>query len=446
VLLAVAPLHVRDSHYVKHDVPATLAIVIACTLMARAWPLPGNEPDSGAPRIRDTIAAAAATGVAFSTHYYCIFLALPLAWSIVLRARRQGLGVVTRHLLVGAGASAIVFFALSPFLLVEPLTALHDIRANREIVVDRAVMGGVFAPAIRYLQMLWLDSVGMPTVLLALAGIVWMTVVDWRRALFLLAFPLPFLAFIANTAPASRYLNPVLPFLALFAAWTIAKLAGRPGARPIVFWGLLALAAAPAAIASVRGGLFFRQADTRTLAQAWIEANIPAGSGVLVQPYSVVLTPSRDSLVEILTRNLGSADAASAKFQLQLSLNPYPQPAYRLVYLGSGGLDADKRYVTLEDLGGPGGLARLRELGVAFVVLKRYNRSDQGALPFLTALEREGRRLTVFSPYRPDVSPADQARIDPFLHNTDTRIAGELERPGPPLEIWQLDGSGVRQP
>jgi hypothetical protein len=286
----------------------------------------------------------------------------------------------------------------------------------------------------------------MPTVLLALAGIVWMTVVDWRRALFLLAFPLPFLAFIANTAPASRYLNPVLPFLALFAAWTIAKLAGRPGARAIVFWGLLALAAAPAAIASVRGGLFFRQADTRTLAQAWIEANIPAGSGVLVQPYSVVLTPSRDSLVEILTRNLGSADAASAKFQLQLSLNPYPQPAYRLVYLGSGGLDADKRYVTLEDLGGPGGLARLRELGVAFVVLKRYNGSDQGALPFLTALEREGRRLTVFSPYRPDVSPADQARIDPFLHNTDTRIAGELERPGPPLEIWQLDGSGVRQP
>jgi hypothetical protein len=396
--------------------------------------------------MRDTIAAAAATGVAFSTHYYCIFLALPLTWSIVLRARRQGVAIVMRHLLVAAGTSAIVFFALSPFLLVEPLTALRDIRANREIVVDRAVAGGAFAPAIRYVQMLWLDSVGIPTVVLAGAGIAWMAVVDWRRAVFLLAFPLPFLAFISNTAPASRYLNPVLPFLALFAAWTIARLTGRRGARPIVFWGLLALAAAPAAIASVRGDFFFRQADTRTLAQAWIEANIPAGSGVLIQPYSVVLTPTRESLVEILRRNLGSAEAPSAKFQLQLGLDPYPQPAYRLVYLGSGGLDADKQYVTLEDLGKPGGLARLRELGVAFVVLKRYNTSDQGALPFLTALEHEGRRLAVFSPYRPGVSPADQARIDPFLHNTDTRIVGDLERPGPPLEIWQLDGSGVRQP
>jgi hypothetical protein len=65
-------------------------------------------------------------------------------------------------------------------------------------------------------------------------------------------------------------------------------------------------------------------------------------------------------------------------------------------------------------------------------------------LPILSALEREGRRLAAFSPYRPGVAAAEQARIDPFLHNTDTRIDGALERPGPPLEIWQIDG--VRQP
>ena len=29
IFLAVAPLHVRDSHYVKHDVPVTLAVVAA---------------------------------------------------------------------------------------------------------------------------------------------------------------------------------------------------------------------------------------------------------------------------------------------------------------------------------------------------------------------------------------------------------------------------------
>ena len=37
----------------------------------------------------------------------------------------------------------------------------------------------------------------------------------------------------------------------------------------------------------------------------------------------------------------------------------------------------------------------------------------------------------MFSPYRPGVAAAEQARIDPFLHNTDARIDGALERPGP---------------
>jgi predicted aconitase len=76
---------------------------------------------------------------------------------------------------------------------------------------------------------------------------------------------------------------------------------------------------------------------------------------------------------------------------------------------------------------------------MAFVVSKRYNTSDPATLPFLTALAREGRRIAPFSPYGPGVSEAEQARIEPFLHNTDTRIDDALERPGPRLEIWQLD-------
>lgn len=442
VFLAASPLHVRDSHYVKHDVPATLAIVATLWAVARIWP--GDDRARG--DLRTSGIAGAAAGVAFSTHYYCIFLALPLAWAIVLRMRASGLGVVARHLAAAGLASAVLFFALSPFLLVEPLTAVRDITANRQIVVDRAVQAGAFGPAARYADMLWRDAMGVPVIVLALSGALWMLFADWRRALLLLAFPIPFLLFIANTAPASRYLNPVLPFLALFAGWALARGVATAKGRPVVFWVLLAAAAAPGLTASVRSDRFFRQADTRTLAQAYIESNIPAGSGILIQPYSVVLNPSRESLAEALAAKLGSAEAASTKFQVQLSIDPYPSPAYRLVYLGSGGLDADKIYVSLADVGAPDGLERLRRLGVAFVVLKRYNGSDAGSAAFLSTLAREGRRLAAFSPYRPGVSEAEQARIEPFLHNTDTRIDDALERPGPPLEIWQLDAAGMRQP
>ena len=77
---------------------------------------------------------------------------------------------------------------------------------------------------------------------------------------------------------------------------------------------------------------------------------------------------------------------------------------------------------------------------MAFVVLKRYNESDPATLPFLAALAREGRRLAVFSPYRNAAEPGSGPQAVPFLHNTDTRIDRALERPGPVVEIWQIDG------
>ncbi|HEV3484882.1 MAG TPA: hypothetical protein VG106_05710, partial [Vicinamibacterales bacterium] len=104
--------------------------------------------------------------------------------------------------------------------------------------------------------------------------------------------------------------------------------------------------------------------------------------------------------------------------------------------------DPEKRYVDYPELGGTRELQAFRELRVEYVVIKRYNRPDPGTLPFLTALTRGGRRIATFSPYRPGIAEVEQARIEPFLHNTDARIDDALERPGPVVEIWQLDLSG----
>ena len=436
LFLAVAPLHVRDSHYVKHDVPATLAIVVAYLAITRLWPA------SERIRTRDTALAGAACGVAFSTHYYCIFLAIPLAFAVFMGRRPDGAAVVGRQLAVAALSSALVFFTLSPFILLEPAAAWRDIVGNRQIVVDRAVASGAFAPAVRYAEILWTDSAGQPIVVLAIAGALWMLVASPARAFLLLAFPVPFLFFIANTAPASRYLNPVLPFIAVFAAWCISSLVARFHAPGWVSWILVAASTVAPLAASVRTGWFFRQDDTRTMAQRYIDAHIRPGTTVAIQPHSVMLLPTRENLREALNRSAGGEHGASVRLSLQLSLDPYPAPAYRLIYIGTGGLDADKIYVEYEELGGPAGLQPLRSLGVAFVVLKRYNEPDPATLPFLDALAQNGRRIAVFSPYRPGTTAAEQARVDPFLHNTDIRIDALLERPGPVLEIWELNDSG----
>jgi hypothetical protein len=288
--------------------------------------------------------------------------------------------------------------------------------------------------------MLWTDSMGRLVVALGVVGAACMAIVLPGRALLLLLFPVTFFLFITNTTPASRYLNPVLPFLALFASWMVGYVVQTLRVPRNWIWAPIVAIAISPLIQSIRSNAFFRADDTRTLTQRFVESRIPDGATILVQPYSVSLVPSRAGLVEALEHNLGNVEAASTKFQLQLSLDPYPAPAYRLIWLGRGGLDAEKIYVDPKTLWGTDGLAELERLGVRYVILKRFNNLDPDLSSFVTVLSRRGRLLAAFSPYRADVSEPERRRIEPFLHNTDTRIHEALERPGPPMEIWQLNG------
>ena len=431
LLLAVAPLAVRDAHYVKHDVPVTLLIVLTHLVIAADLMEPAAR--------RRPILAGVLAGLAVSTHYYAVFLALPLAvasiWPVF---RGEPVTARIRRLTVCTAAGVFAFAATSPFLLLEPMTAWRDIVANRQIVVDRATTAtGVFGSLGFYLDWLRQDATGTIVAGLAVAGCLVAVFRGWRVTILVLLFPAAFMAFIANTFPASRYLNPILPFLTVLAGATVAWVAQhRPGGA-IVAGVLLAAALTESGRASLRTDLFIRRTDTRTLGLDWINQHAPDGASVLVQPYSVPLRPSRAGLVEALTANLGAPDNASVKFRRQLDLNPYPAPSYRTLYLGDGGLDADKIYVSPSAIRAEG-LAPLRALSVTYIVLKQYNVSDPSLRPLVEALQREGQLVARFSPYPGDLEWTRFVATAPFLHNSDARIAPILERPGPIIEIWTI--------
>jgi hypothetical protein len=428
VAVAVSPLHVRDSHYVKHDVPVTLLIVLAYLAYEKLWRVfPEQTGDSGEVHDSEVVWAAMVTGLAFSTHYYAIFLAVPLAWSAARRAATAGEAM--RRVAIAAAVSTAVFFICSPFILGEPGVALRDIQANRQIVVDRAVGSlGYGATLARYGVMLARDTIGWPFVVAAVIGTLLLLREDARRAVWLFAFPLPFFLFIASTYPASRYLIPLVPFLAVLAGVAIARMARSNRAAA---WVTVAALAWLPLQTSVKTDTFFRQTDTRTLARAFVETHVPSGSTIVMQPYSVPLETTAEALREAVAR---SGRDLPTKTRLQIERTPYPSPAFRLIYLGQG-LDADKLYLPIEQLG-PDALSSLRAEHVAFVVLKRYNDEAPAMLPLTAALAREGRRLAVFSPYKDGAA----MRPEPFLHNTDARITAALERSGPIVEIWQLPG------
>jgi hypothetical protein len=201
---------------------------------------------------------------------------------------------------------------------------------------------------------------------------------------------------------------------------------------------LLTVLAGGAALAgSIQFVRFLGQEDTRSLALDVIEARVPSGATVLVQPYSVQLAQSRESLEESLTARLGSLDRLSTRARLRLAVAPWPAPAYRLLWLGDGGLDDDKIYVGYGDLDGDP-LGALRARRVEYVVLKRYNVTDPAVAPLAEALARGARRVASISPYRDDVAPGDTPAA-PFLHNTDSVFDQRLARPGPIIDIFQLE-------
>jgi hypothetical protein len=310
----------------------------------------------------------------------------------------------------------------------------------REIDVDPAVGTGAFASTASYARMLLVDAVGWPVCALAVLGFIWALVSDWRRGILLVSFTAAFLAFIANTVPMTRYLNVVLPMFAMAAAFVVARVADLAGRRGSLAAGALTLAAlVPGLAMSVRTDLLFRQDDTRTIAREFVESHLQAGTSILVQPYSAPLRPTRECLVEALRENLGSEQRASIKFQLMLGLDPYPSPAYRLIYLGDGGEDPEKIYISPSAFAGSAGLAPLRARRIDYVILKVGNVENPVLRPLRTALAREGRRIAEFSPYRPDTSAAERLAVPPFLHNTAVRIHPALARPGPGIEIWSVN-------
>jgi len=434
--LAVAPVAVRDAHYVKLDVPVTFFVVLTHVVVAKIV-----TDAAAAERPRSWAAAGLFAGLTVSTHYYAAFIVIPIAVAALIEARRTGRWPHAARLLAIAAIATIAGFIIgTPFFFVEPQTALRDIVAVREIDIDRAVEStGAFTSFARYADILFRDAVGWPVCVLAAAGFIWALVADLRRGLILGSFAAAFLVFVSNTVPMSRYLNVIIPLMGLAAAYAITRVSRAFGPRAPAAAAALTLAAmTPGLITSVKTDLFFRQADTRTLAREYVESHLPPGATILVQPYSAPLRRTHEALLEALRANLGSESKATIKFQLMLAAQP-ATPAYRLIYLGDGGEDPDKTYISPTVFDTSAGIAPLRALGIEYVILKKNNVANPALAELEMALEREGRRLATFTPYKAGATAAERSGVPPYLHNTAARIDPALERPGPGLEVWELN-------
>lgn len=302
LLLAVAFIHVRDSHYGVNDVPGTFLLTLSLYAAARAL--------GGAER-RWLLLAGLAGGLATSTKYNMGFFFVPILAVGLLRWRRTKAGRtgLLLTLVLAGGAGAAGYLAGTPFTLFDFPRFWADFQVQYGYGNQRW-LGQPLAPVpLLYLTSL-LQGFGALPLAAGLIGLAQALRRQRAAAILLLAFPLVYLAFLVpKQLFFPRFVIPLLPNLCLLAAYGLPAVGARLKTRAAL--GLLVglTVAQPLALSLVHNRLLF-QADTRVLANEWIQANLPRGSRLKIEDYSL-----RDLSTQARTYTPNTADLKIERFE-----------------------------------------------------------------------------------------------------------------------------------
>ena len=118
-------------------------------------------------------------------------------------------------------------------------------------------------------------------------------------------------------------------------------------------------------------------------------------------------------------------------------MNPYPEPAYDVFWLGEGGLDKDKIYISPSEFTAARNLAPAKERNIRYVVLNQARGTNPAFRDLEQALDGGATLVGRFVPWG-NAENEKEERPEPFLHNTDRTIDERLERPGPVVELWNV--------
>jgi 4-amino-4-deoxy-L-arabinose transferase-like glycosyltransferase len=229
LFLAVAALHVRNSHFGVTDVAATWLLTLSFLFTARF-------ARTGARR--DLVLSALWAGLAASTKYNAGLVALPGLWVIASGGcdRVSGWGFRVRLLLVYCVVAVVAFVAGTPYAVLDVrsfIAALAEVSAR--LRDGHAAMAGY--GWVVHLRSSLYYGLGLPLLIAGIVGLVLYWWQDRRAGVLFALFPVVYFAVIGGGQTAfARYVIPLVPFLCLSAAHAAVALggwiAGRSHAQP----------------------------------------------------------------------------------------------------------------------------------------------------------------------------------------------------------------------
>jgi 4-amino-4-deoxy-L-arabinose transferase-like glycosyltransferase len=278
--LALAFLHVRDSHFGVTDVPMTFMVLVAFLFIVRL-----SESGTTA----DLIAAGVAAGLASSTKYNAALVALPALVRIVAGpfAARQSFDARWRRAALFVGFMVAAFLLTSPYSVLDFRRFLADVTfESRHLAQGHGVILGRgwryhLTSTLRY-------GIGIPMLFTGALGWLLLCWRSPRRGALVGLFPVSYYVVLGSGYTVfARYMLPVVPFLCLTAGYAVTAASGwlaarmqRPNWAPaMATLGVVGLLL-PSAVSVVKFDRLIARTDSRLLVRRWIEQRFPPGTTI----------------------------------------------------------------------------------------------------------------------------------------------------------------------
>lgn len=276
--LALAFLHVRDSHFGTTDVAVTFLIVLTV-----AWLI-----DAYLTRPTSLVAVGVSAGLAAATKYSAVLLAAPIltfqalevwrrpdrSWSTAIDRRFAGLSI----------ACLLAFLVGVPFVFLAPQAFWQAMKVLAQ--TTQAGQGAVPVTSgwLVHLRVSLWYGIGVTLLVAGLVGMLGIAIESPAVAAVLFAFPLAYYAVAGSARDLFfRYAIPLVPFLCLSGAWAVWRVSGKATDRSSsVLTAVLAAAViAPSAVSVYNFDHIISQTDNRVVVARWFDEHVPDGSSVL---------------------------------------------------------------------------------------------------------------------------------------------------------------------
>ena len=278
-VLAVAMLHVRDSHFAMTDILMTMLATGSLTLLARAI----DEPVIGRARWWYALAGIAG-GLAASTKYNAAAVLVAMAAAQLLlfwRRWRDALSPASwLPSVLFAAAFGLAFLAGTPYAVLDYPKFIFDLRYNFQHLSEGHAGLTLGRGWIYHLTHSLPYGLGPTAIVFAIAGVIPMTRMAPRHAIVLGSFCLGLYASVGSGFTVFfRYVLPLVPIACVFAGagiWFVAGglsrvlgISARAGATCA-----LALAVTPGLVNAIWFDVILARTDTRVIAGNWLASRI----------------------------------------------------------------------------------------------------------------------------------------------------------------------------